>query len=194
MAAQIKGTVVDYGAHHSQDAGHARYGRDYSNKGFVPEWNADNPVHLVGHSHGGPTIRCLQHLLAENHFGWGSDHHWVKSLSTISGVLNGSPLVFMFGADEQTGVMKRDGICFNILKLVECYTGMTGGLVNLNNIYDFDLDYWGYERRQDETFSEYLDRVAECPFLWQQDNAPYSLTLQGAFETNHIWKTYPDTY
>ncbi|MEP5812482.1 MAG: hypothetical protein ABJL55_19750 [Roseibium sp.] len=100
----------------------------------------------------------------------------------------------MFGADEQTGVMKRDGICFNILKLVECYTGMTGGLVNLNNIYDFDLDYWGYERRQDETFSEYLDRVAECPFLWQQDNAPYSLTLQGAFETNHIWQTYPDTY
>lgn len=194
LAAQIKGTVVDYGALHSHEAGHARFGRDYSSKGFVPEWSAANPVHLVGHSHGGPTIRCLQHLLAKDHFGWGSDHHWVKSLSAISGVLNGSPLVFMFGADEQTGLMKRDGICFNILKLVECYTGMTSGLINLNNIYDFDLDYWGYERRQDEKFSEYLDRVADCPFLWQMDNAPYSLTLQGAFEANLIWQTYPDTY
>jgi triacylglycerol lipase len=34
LYAQIKGTVVDYGQAHSSQFGHARYGRNYTGKGF----------------------------------------------------------------------------------------------------------------------------------------------------------------
>ena len=40
LAAQIKGTRVDYGAAHAKREGHARYGADYTGEGFVPDWSA----------------------------------------------------------------------------------------------------------------------------------------------------------
>ena len=146
LAAQIKGTQVDYGEQHAQDAGHERFGDDFTNHGFLPEWHEIHPIHLVGHSLGAPTVRCLQHLLEEDYWGWGSNHRWVHSISTISGVLNGSTLVFLFGADEQTGLMNKNGLAATLLHMVELYTSTTGGLVNLDNIYDYDLDHWGYKR------------------------------------------------
>ena len=63
MAAQIKGTKVDYGKQHSKEHGHRQHGYDFANDPFVPNWSESNPVHLVGHSLGSPTVRCLQHLL-----------------------------------------------------------------------------------------------------------------------------------
>ena len=194
LAAQIKGTRVDYGEQHAQEAGHKRFGDDFTDRGFVPEWDEEHPVHLVGHSLGSPTIRCLQHLLEENVFGWGSDHRWVHSISTISGVSNGSTLVYFFGADEQTGLMNRTGLGATLLHMVELYTSTTGGIVDLDDIYDFDLDHWGYKREETESLKEYLERVSHSRFLWEKDNAAYSLTLQGAYENNAIWRTYEDTY
>ena len=119
LAAQIKGTRVDYGERHASEEGHKRYGYDYSGKAFAPEWSEANPVHLVGHSLGSPTIRCLQHLLAIDYWGWGSSHHWVASLTTISGVSNGSTLTYLFGADEKSGLIQGPASrtpCFSSLK------------------------------------------------------------------------------
>ena len=194
LVAQIKGTLVDYGEVHAREAGHERYGDDYTGRGFMPEWDQQHPVHLVGHSLGSPTIRCLQHLLAQDHWGWGSNHRWVHSINTLSGVSNGTSLVFHFGADEKTGLMSREGICATILQVVQLYTAATGGRVKLDDIYDFDLDHWGYKRDRNETLSDYLERVSESRFLLEKDNAAYSLTMQGAFENNAVWRTYPDTY
>lgn len=194
LAAQIMGTRVDYGAAHAAEFGHDRFGDDFTGQGFLPDWSESNPVHLVGHSHGAPTIRCLQHLLETDHWGWGSTHRWVRSITAISGVLNGSTLVFGFGADEATGLMHRDGLCSVLLRLVELYTGATTDLIRLDDIYDFDLDHWGYRRRDGETMQDYLARVSQSPFLWGKDNAAYALTLQGAYEDNAVWKTYPDTH
>jgi triacylglycerol lipase len=50
--ARIKGTKVDYGAGHSANEGHARFSRDYTGRGFVPDWSKANPVILIGHSAG----------------------------------------------------------------------------------------------------------------------------------------------
>jgi triacylglycerol esterase/lipase EstA (alpha/beta hydrolase family) len=192
LAAQIKGTRVDYGARHARKAGHARFGDDFTGQGFVPDWNAANAVHLVGHSLGSPTIRCLQHLLAVDYWGWGSDHRWVASISTISGVSNGSTLVYFFGVDERTGRLRRGNGITPILLMLEVFTQATGGF--LESIYDFDLGHWGFARDPDESVVDYLLRVAESPFFWGADNAAYSLSLQGAFADNGVWNTYADTY
>ena len=192
LAAQIKGTRVDYGADHAQQAGHYQYGDDFSNHGFVPEWSEAHPVHLVGHSLGSPTIRCLQHLLAIDYWGWGSTQRWVNSITTISGVSNGSPLTYFFGADEKTGKLKKITGIASILMMIEVFGAATRGI--LEAIYDFDLKHWGFKRESGESLVHYLARVAKSRFLWGTDNAAYTLSLQGAYADNQVWQTYPDTY
>ncbi|MCP4423194.1 MAG: hypothetical protein GY803_01745 [Chloroflexi bacterium] len=192
LGAQIKGVQVDYGERHANEAGHNRFGVDFSNNGFAPEWSAEYPVHLVGHSLGSPTIRCLQHLLADDYWGWGSDHRWIASISTISGVSNGSTLTYRFGADEKTGLIRPDTLGRPFLTLIEMIAAAIVG--NIDDVYDFDLGHWGFVRESGESFQEYLTRLGQSPFLFGKDNAAYSLTLQGAFEDNGLWKTYPDSY
>ncbi len=193
LAAQIKGTRVDYGEEHALEAGHERYGRDeFIGKGFVPDWSDREPVHLVGHSLGSPTIRCLQNLLEDDYWGWGSDHRWVASISTVSGVSNGSTLVYHFGADEETGLLREDSRGIEILRLVETFIGATGGI--FDTIYDFDLEHWGLVRDPTEPLTDYMKRCSRSGFMLGKDNAAYSLSLQGAFEDNGRWRTFPDTY
>jgi triacylglycerol lipase len=45
--AQIKGTQVDYGAAHSEEAGHDQKSRDYSGKTFVQNWSARLPKMML---------------------------------------------------------------------------------------------------------------------------------------------------
>lgn len=192
LAAQIKGTKVNYGVQHANDEQHNRYGYDFTHNGFVKDWSEDNPVHLVGHSLGSQTIRCLQHLLEEDYWGWGSNHKWVSSISTVSGVLNGSTLVYFFEADEKTGILKKNSFATPLMRMIEIFCSATGGF--LDSIYNFDLDHWGFVRPKGESLSAYLDRVAKSNFLWGKDNAAYTLSLQGAYADNAAWKTFSDTY
>ena len=197
LAAQIKGTPVDYGQQHARKEGHERYGIDYT-RGvdgfvpFVPDWSEQRPVHLVGHSLGSPTIRCLQHLLATDYWGWGSNERWVASITTLSGVSNGSTLTYFFGANERTGLLKKESLGTAIFRIAEFYTAATGGI--LDSIYNFDLDYWGFDRKEGESLLSFLERLGRSKFFQGKDNACYSLTLQGAYADNAVWKTYPDTY
>lgn len=193
LAAQIKGTRVDYGLQHATKEGHAQFGTDYSHKpGFVPGWSARKPVHLVGHSLGSPTVRCLQHLLAIDYWGWGSNAQWVASISTISGVSNGSTGVYLLGANEQTGLLTRETMTSALFGMIELFGAASGGIFDA--IYDFDLAYWGLLRGPDESLLAYLQRVVDSRFWIGKDNASYSLTLQGAYTDNQIWKTDPNTH
>ncbi|PWF41070.1 hypothetical protein C7C56_025390 [Massilia glaciei] len=119
---QIKGGCVDYGSKHT--ARHAHDGAIQKPPGkcwtadpannpenypiaLHPAWDAQHPVHLVGHSQGGQTIRLLIELLengspdvdeggAELYLG--GKLKWVKSVTTLATPHNGSSLrEAMFG-------------------------------------------------------------------------------------------------
>lgn len=64
LYAQLAGTRVDYGEAHSREYHHERFGRDFSGKPLIPDWNKDTRLVLLGHSFGGATVRLFSELLA----------------------------------------------------------------------------------------------------------------------------------
>ncbi|WP_036168768.1 triacylglycerol lipase [Massilia sp. 9096] len=116
LYAQIKGGCVDYGAIHVRRYGYpgqpqkpdARcWAADPNNNpgnyplAFYPQWDAAHPIHLIGHSQGGTTIRALVQLLEhgspDGDEGGGELYRggkvgWVRSVVTISAPHNGTTL------------------------------------------------------------------------------------------------------
>ena len=115
LYAQIKGGCVDYGAAHVRAS--ATQGQVQKPPGkcwaadpadnpqgyppaFYPAWDALHPIHLIGHSQGGTTIRALVELLEhgspEDEGGGelyrGGKLGWVRSVTTISAPHNGTTL------------------------------------------------------------------------------------------------------
>ena len=117
---QLKGGQVDYGkrfaernlwvkrvpssvdllhAHFDNLHRHDRFGVHHV--GLFADWSKECPVHMVGHSFGGQTIRVLQQLLHEGAFeGHDTSAGWVRSVTCISSTLNGSLAVYALGARE----------------------------------------------------------------------------------------------
>lgn len=108
LYAEITGTRVDYGAAHSEQCGHERFGRDYSDRPLIPDftWDEKHPVNLIGHSFGGTTVRVLLDLLADgapeevaatgdetSPLFTGGHAGMVFSLSTIASPHNGTTLI-----------------------------------------------------------------------------------------------------
>jgi triacylglycerol lipase len=191
LAYQIRGGRVDYGEAHADAAGHARHGRTHA--GLHPDWSSEKPVHLVGHSLGAPTIWMLQHLLHIDYFGWGSRAGWVRSISCVSGCLNGSTATYFLGCDERTGLLVDGSLGYFLAGAIELLASATGAL--FDSIYDFDLDHWGIEgRREPEAVSSYVARVAQSAMFRGKDNGAFSVTLQGMREQNALCQTHDDTY
>ena len=193
LAFQIRGGRVDYGEAHAAEAGHARFGRSYSpEQALAPQWSADHPVHLVGHSMGGPTILLLQQLLAVDHFGWRSTADWIRSISSISGVLNGSTATYFLGCDTATGLISPHTVAHFLGAAIELSTAITGDV--FERFYDFDLHQWGIQRQPNEPLSDYIQRIAELPMFRGTDNGAYSLTIQSAIRQNADAVTSPATH
>ncbi len=64
LYAQLTGTVTDYGKAHSERAGHARFGPDFTGRPLIPDWESGKKLVLLGHSFGGATVRLFAELLA----------------------------------------------------------------------------------------------------------------------------------
>jgi triacylglycerol lipase len=113
---QIKGGCVDYGSSHTAHHGHRDgvqkpagkcWSADPANNpdhypaAFYPAWDEQHPIHLIGHSQGGTTIRALIELLEhgspDGDEGGGALYAggktgWVTSATTISAPHNGTTL------------------------------------------------------------------------------------------------------
>jgi triacylglycerol lipase len=114
LYAQIKGGCVDYGADHvarerppgqQQKPAGKCWAADPANNphnyplAFYPAWDADHPIHLIGHSQGGTTGRALIQLLEHGSANQGDGDlykggkvGWVRSLTTLSAPHNGTTL------------------------------------------------------------------------------------------------------
>ncbi|MGJ4931360.1 lipase [Bradyrhizobium sp. HKCCYLS2038] len=139
---------------------------------LLPEWSADDPVILVGHSAGAHTCLALQRLLAQDFFGVGSNADWVEAVISISGVLNGSTLTYMFGCDPVTGQLGPNAgrLIDGALALVRAVSG--------GPIPDLWLEQW-----PDDTV-----------FVNGRDNLACDLTLSGCHAANAKFSSNPNTY
>jgi len=191
LAAQTRGTPVDYGEEHANEFGHERFSEDFTGRGYHPDWCEERPIHLIGHSAGAHTILRLQYLLAEDYWGWGSNENWVKSINAISGVLNGSTFPYFLGCNRKTGLIDKNTLGDVMITGVKLMAMFTGGLTDA--IYDWDLDQWGLRRKKGESLKDFMTRLNESGFGRGKDNLAFDLTLQGCFEANRTVKTFSNS-
>ncbi len=180
--AQIKGTRIDYGEAHSEEAGHARFSRDFEGRGFLPDWSEDNPVILIGHSAGAPTALLLQKLLAEDFWGLGSNANWVESIVSIAGALNGSTLAYNLCNDTTGRLQSRPSA------LVGQALSLLSRVLHLGSprLFDLHLDQW--------IGTEGTDRAAFGRFAASDDNLLHDMTLHGARRTLERCETFEESY
>ena len=197
LYAQLTGTTVDYGAAHAAEYDHARYGVTYD-KPLFEGWSADKKINLVGHSFGGATIRLFLDILADGSaeeqaaakaagtevspFFQGGKADWVYSLTTLAAPHNGTTFLeccgdmTQFAAEASTAMAKLLGIS------------------DFKGVYDFQLEQFGFYRKDDETVLEALDRVLHSDFLSHNDNVFRDLTIDRALELNDDIEIQPNVY
>ena len=197
LYAQLTGTTVDYGAAHAAEYGHARYGVTYD-KPLFEGWSADKKINLVGHSFGGATIRLFLDILADGSaeeqaaaradgtevspFFQGGKADWVYSLTTLAAPHNGTTFLECCGDMTQFAAE----ISTTMAKLL--------GISDFKGVYDFQLEQFGFYRKDGETVLEALNRVLHSDFLSHNDNVFRDLTIDRALELNDDIEIQPNVY
>lgn len=195
LYAQLTGTVVDYGEAHSKEHNHERFGKSYAGNPLMGrEWNPDEPIHLVGHSFGGPTSRLFVSLLTygdeteraasgENvsEFFKGGHGKSVKSVTTLSGVHNGSQVANMIY--DFAPSMYMIGLLINTF----------GAFGSKGAMGDIGMGHFGLTPKEDgQRVPLSVSNIKN--FVAVEDNAGYDLTIRGSRELNEKIRMSPDTY
>jgi len=197
---QIKGGCADYGAGHTAQhaaAGHIQkpagkcWASDASNNpenyplALYPQWDAAHPLHLVGHSQGGQTIRTLIQLMDQGTVGNGSARGWVTSATSIATPHNGTTL--------------RD-IVVNWLPDASTLAGLAVQAMGAGGSngagFRFRLEQFNMKASAAESIDDFFARTRSHPFwgLDNHDSAQWELSPDGAAELNRWVKTSPDVY
>ena len=183
---QIKGGQLDYGNKHSKKFGMVQKPNGKTYPGLYPDWDSQNPVHLIGYSFGGQTVRMIQHLLKsksdliykEKSLLLGHElEGWVKSITTMSAPLNGATIADI--------VNKLVPFSDNILPIADIIS---------TDYYDLDLYQWDLNRKVDESFLGYLNRLGANPSWSTENNISYDATLRGAQNINNMVSIDPSVY
>ena len=174
LYAQIKGGCVDYGAVHSAQAQHDERDAAKCYPGFYPQWDAQHPVNLLGHSLGGPTSRMLVRLLDGGAPGQGDSllfagghGGWVRSVMSVSSPSAGSPV-----ADNLP-------VMLPLIKQTFLALTATLGASETGQSYNFGLGQFHLNQQPGENIAAYIDRVTTSGFFDQPDNALTEITPDG---------------
>ena len=187
---QLKGGQVDYGKNHADkfDVIQKPEGKTYT--ALYPEWDAEHPVHLLGHSMGGQTVRMLDYLLENSFYAdsletqyeeselLGQTHpDFIKSITTISAPHNGTTYF---------------DIRIKTLPFFQNFIGLAA--VIDSDFYDFDLQHWDLEQKEGENWQDYYNRMEEHA-AWQSKNiSTWDLSVEGARELNTVMRANPNIY
>ena len=195
LYAQLTGTVVDYGAKHSLEHGHARYGRDYTGNGQYSKllngpWDAQHPINLVGHSFGGIRSRLLLQLLTygsqeEQTYSrlhpetgplsplfTGGKSGWIYSITMLDAPSNGTTFI----ESSQFFTDSFEGFSRDLAKLL--------GLTAFKGVYDFQLEQFGIQPDPNADFGTALHNVLTSTFVDHHDSAFQDLTIDRAMWIN----------
>jgi len=175
---QLKGGQVDYGKGHSDKFGIIRKPANKKYPGLYPEWSANKPVHIIGHSMGGQTARMLDYLLS-------------TSVSDSSGILERSTLL----GKTQNGLIKSITTISTPHNGTTLSTFVSSGIPFLqdmiavaavvgNSFYNFDLEQWGFKIDKDENWTSYFKRMQEHPAWGTKNMVSWDVSIQGALEFN----------
>ena len=179
---QIKGGQLDYGNRHSAQYGILQKPAGKNWLGLYPEWDADHPIHIIGHSMGGQTARMLQYLLEteiymdstrtipESSNLLGQKHlNWIRSITTMSAPHNGTTL---------------SDIVTKSVPFLQDFIGLAA--VIGNRFYSFDLEQWGFKRNDEESWSRYFARIRSHPAWGTRNICSWDISLEGAKQLNTL--------
>lgn len=212
---QIKGGLTDYGEDHSNKFNHKRYSRfygaekdfdstistKYEGEPLYSKWNKENPLDFVGHSMGGPLLTTLQQMLEDDffykncNFPEHTSADWIRSISTISGVHNGSQLTWILGADEKTGKLSNNAKVISFLcKIIKKVGNYQNKTKSDKTFFDFHLDQWDLDNNNlnSTIIKKFADRNND--FFEDEDWAMYDLTPNSIENHNKKIKEYPNTW
>lgn len=193
LFAQLTGTVVDYGAAHSAQYGHSRYGRDYTGKAMIGKnWYKNGKINLVSHSFGGPTVRVLSSLLAlgcQDEINASPDdcsplfkggYNCVYSITTLESPNNGSPIANLM----------NDLYVPIFLFALNCNIKGTKDEIKT----DYMLDQWGLTTDPSCTERAKFNPLGILKIATSGDTCAYDMSLQGAKKLNAKYKMDKNVY
>ncbi|KAE8732083.1 Detected protein of confused Function [Hibiscus syriacus] len=203
----LKGGRVDYGEEHSKASGHSQFGRFYEQGKLkfpfplllfmwhYPEWDADHPIHIVGHSAGAQVARVLQQMLADKAFkGYeNTSENWVLSITALSGAFNGTTRTYLDGMLPEDWKNLKPLCLLQLLRLgVVIYDWLDIPL--LKAYYNFGFDHFNLSWRKVGLWGlvDYLlGNTGPCA---TGDWILPDLTIQGAMKLNSSLQTFPNTF
>jgi triacylglycerol lipase len=187
LYAQLTGATVDYGAAHSAEFDHARFGISYD-KPLFDGWSAEKKINLIGHSFGGTTIRLFLDILANGRmeevaaakrsgttvspFFEGGRGDWVHSLSAVGTPHNGT--TFFEANPNSASVISSLYLAF----------AKALGITKLKGVYDFQLDQFGIHKISGESLADAAVRVIGSGKFPKGDSAYCDLTVDSALAMN----------
>lgn len=191
----LKGGRVDYGLEHSLTCGHQRYGRVYDT-GHYAKWDEHHPVHFVCHSTGAQVVRVLQQMLADKKFeGYeeSTNADWVLSLTSLSGVLNGSTRIYLDGINPEDG---RSLTFISLLQLLRVGVVIYEWLdiPFLKNYYSFGFDHFDMSWRKIGLCGLAKSLLFETGPFASPDWICPDLSIQTSVECNQHLQTFPNTF
>ncbi len=187
---QLKGGQVDYGKNHAEKFGVMQKPEGKTYAGLYTDWDSEHPVHLIGHSMGGQTIRMLDYLF-ENSFYIDSLKTQSEESELLKQSLSGRIKSITTISSPHNGTTYFD-IRMKTIPFFQNFIGLAA--VIGSDFYDFDLQHWDLEQKEGESWQDYYNRM-ENHVAWESKNiSNWDLSIDGARELNTYVKANPHVY